>query len=203
MTFLDDDDEFTPDRLELALEGLESAPISICWRRGSDGTSGGNRYLNGGVHGRILDDLTPQLGQVAFDYSIASEFDERFAAVGDVDWILRLVEHHPVHTVPRVGLIYRMHGGARHGNGAEARVWGSHLLLKKRSGYFDQHPRAAAFRWKRIGLLSAELGDHGLARRAYLRSLRLRPEARTAWHLARSLRPSQTILREDVVMAGG
>jgi glycosyltransferase involved in cell wall biosynthesis len=203
LIFLDDDDEFTPDRLELALEGLRSAPISICWRRGSDGTTGGNRFLNGRIHDRILDDLIPQLGQVAFDRSLAPEFDEGYTGGTDTDWMLRLVERGPVRTFPRVGLVYRVHDGVRHGNDKEARLWGAFLLLRKHAGYFDRHPRAAAFRWKRIGLLSAELGDHGLARRAFLRSLRLRPEARTAWHLARSLRPTLRSLREDVVMADG
>jgi glycosyltransferase involved in cell wall biosynthesis len=201
--FLDDDDEFTPDRLEIALGGLGSAPISICWRRGSDGTSGGNRYLDGSVHDRILDGLAPQLGQVAFDLSVAPEFDERFAAVCDTEWLLRLVERHPVRTVPQVGLVYGVHDGVRHGNGTEARLWGSYLLLQKHADYFDRHPHAAAFRWKRIGLLSARLGDHRMARRAFLRSVRLRPDAESAWHLSRSLRPSETTLREAVAMADG
>jgi glycosyltransferase involved in cell wall biosynthesis len=200
VVFLDDDDEFTPDRLQLALEGLKSAPISICWRRGSDGTTGGNRYLDGNVYERILDGLTPQLGQVAFDRSLAPEFDERFPAVCDTEWMLRLVESHEVRTVPQVGLVYRVHDGVRHGNDSEARLWGSYLLLEKHADYFDRHPQAAAFRWKRIGLLSARLGDHRMARRAFLRSLCLRPDAEMAWHLARSVRSSGRILREGVAI---
>jgi len=190
VAFLDDDDLYTADRLALALEGLASAPIAICLRRGSDGTSGGNRLLNGLVHDHILDGLTPNTGQVAVDRSIAPTFDERFIAGYDVEWFLRLTEHYPVRTTTQVGFVYRVHDGIRHGNGAETRVWASRLLLQKHAQYFRRHPRAAAFRWKRIGLLSARLGDHRVARRAFVRSLRIRPEVRTAWHLARSLRPS-------------
>jgi glycosyltransferase involved in cell wall biosynthesis len=190
VAYLDDDDEFTSDRLKLALGGLREAPIAICWRRGTDGTSGGNRRLEGYVYDHILDDLTPNLGQVAFVRTIAPEFDASFKAVGDADWLLRVVREHPVRTVPRLGLVYRIHDGARHGNGTEARLQGSHLLLRKHADYFDRHPRAAAFRWKRIGLLCAALGNQRRARRAFLRSLRLRPETKTAWHFIRSLIPS-------------
>jgi glycosyltransferase involved in cell wall biosynthesis len=190
VTFLDDDDLFTADRLALALEGLASAPIALCLRRGSDGTSGGNRPLKGLVHDRILDGLTPHLGQVAVNRSIVPGFDERFRATYDVDWLLRLTEQHPVRTTKRIGLVYRVHDGLRHGNGAGMRVWSSRLLLQKHARYFKDHPRATAFRWKRIGLLSASIGDHGMAREAFLRSLRLRPDAKTAWHLTRSIRPS-------------
>ncbi|MGQ0668369.1 MAG: hypothetical protein ACT4PO_01620, partial [Actinomycetota bacterium] len=48
---------------------------------------------------------------------------------------------------------------------------------------FAGHPRAAAFRWKRIGLMAHRLGDHAMARSAFRRSLRLRLEAKTVWHL--------------------
>lgn len=203
LAFLDDDDEFTPDRLEMALEGLTSAPIALCWRGATGRAEEGNRSLNGQVYDVILDGLTPQLGQVALERSIAPEFDERFAAVCDVEWLLRLVQHHAVRTVPRVGLVYRLHSGVRHGNGVEARVRGSRLLLNKHARYFQEHPRAAAFRWKRIGLLAHQLGDHALARAAFTRSLWLRPEVRAAWHLARSMRPSRTSGREHLLVSDG
>jgi glycosyltransferase involved in cell wall biosynthesis len=190
IAFLDDDDLYTPDRLALALEGLGRAPVAICWRRGSDGSSGGNRELEGFVHESILDQLTPNLGQVAIDRRITPLFDERFVANEDVEWWLRVAAAAAVTTIPRVGLVYRMHSGPRHNTGLAERIRCSLLLLRLYGEYFSAHPRAAAFRWKRIGLMAHNLGRDAVARHAFLRSLRLRPEPRTFWHLMRSLQSS-------------
>jgi glycosyltransferase involved in cell wall biosynthesis len=190
VTFLDDDDTFTPDRLELALEGLRQSPLAICWRKGSDGSTAGNRFLEGRVYDSILDTLTPHLGQVAVDRRIASSFDERFVANEDVEWWLRIAASAPVTTISRIGLVYRSHSGPRHRTSLAERIRCSSLLLSVHEKYFTAHPAAAAFRWKRIGLMSRSLGMYGTARRAFLRSLRLHPEPQTAWHLVRSLRRS-------------
>jgi glycosyltransferase involved in cell wall biosynthesis len=190
VTFLDDDDLYTPDRLALGLEGVARAPVSICWRRGSDGSYGGNRVLEGHVYDSILDHLTPHLGQVTIDRTIAPTFDERFVASQDVEWWLRVTRVAKVSTISRVGHIYRTHSGPRNRNGLAARVGSSLLLLSTHGDYFASHPRAAAFRWKRIGLMANRLGDYSMARSAFQRSLRVRPELATLWHLARSLRKS-------------
>src|SRR5947207_2920851 len=49
LAFLDDDDWFVPERLEIALEGLERAPVAICWSRFSDQADErpSGRQLNG------------------------------------------------------------------------------------------------------------------------------------------------------------
>jgi glycosyltransferase involved in cell wall biosynthesis len=190
LAFLDDDDVFAPERLQIALEGLKRAPVAFCWQSGPSDRPIGNRSLNGDVHDILLEGMTPQMGQVALQRAAAPQFDERFRALCDVDWLLRLTEKHEVATVPRAGLHYRNHAGVRHGNGAPERVRGSRLLMEKHAEYFARNPRARAFRWKRIGLMASRLGDHALARRSFLRSLSIRPEAATAWHLARAIRPS-------------
>ncbi len=190
VTFLDDDDVYAPERLEIALAGLDRAPVALCRRSGFDGTVGGNRDLNGNLHARLLEGMTPHLGQVAIERALAPRFDEAFAALSDVDWLLRVAERHEVATVPRVGFRYRQHDGVRHGNGMTERVRCSYLLMEKHADYFARYPRARAFRWKRIGLMSSRLGDQALARRSFLRSLRSRPEVMTVWHLARAVRPS-------------
>jgi glycosyltransferase involved in cell wall biosynthesis len=205
IAFLDDDDAYTPDRLALALDGLSRAPLAICWRRGSDGSTGGNRRLEGSVHETILDQLTPHLGQVAIDRRMTPLFDERFVASQDVEWWLRVAAVAAVTTTPSVGLIYRTHTGPRHDNGVAERIRCSLLLLGLHGDYFSAHPRAAAFRWERIGLMARNLGKDAVARKAFIRSLRLRPESRTLWHLMRSLhgfgrkRPELPEVTEEVL----
>jgi glycosyltransferase involved in cell wall biosynthesis len=190
LAFLDDDDIFTRDRLQIALEGLERAPIALCYRGGMDGSVGGNRGLEGNVHDSIVDHMTPQMGQVAIERTSAPLFNTDFEALTDVDWWLRASEDMSVATVPEVGIRYRTHSGPRNRNGIEARVVGSLLLLSTYGDYFKTRPRAASFRWKRIGIMANSLGDRHLARRALLRSLRLRFDARGVRHLMASLGPS-------------
>lgn len=189
VTFLDDDDTFTPDRLEMALEGLARADVALCNRVDSMGSEGGNRVLDGNVHDVILDSMTPHLGQVALRREIAPRFDERLRGAEDVEWWLRTARHTTVTTIPRTGLVYRVHEGPRHTAGVEARIQGSLDLLSVHAGYFRAHRRASAFRWKRIGLMAARAGDRRLARLAFLRALRRAPDASTAWHLMSSCRP--------------
>jgi glycosyltransferase involved in cell wall biosynthesis len=190
LVFLDDDDVFTRGRLQIALAGLERAPLALCYRGGMDGSAAGNRQLEGNVHDSILDHMTPQMGQVAIERTNAPLFNTDFEALTDVDWWLRASENMPVATVPEVGIRYRTHSGPRNRNGIEARVVGSLLLLSTYEGYFKARPRAAAFRWKRIGIMASSLGDRHLARRALQRSLRLHFNARAVRHLMASLGPS-------------
>jgi glycosyltransferase involved in cell wall biosynthesis len=192
VTWLDDDDVYTPGRLAIACEGLARADVAVCWRREVDGPARGNRALEGDVRDEILDHMTPQMGQVALRKEVAMTFDERFQALPDVEWWLRVAHRARVATVPRVGLHYRLHAGARNRNGLDARVRCSLLLLETHAGYFTSHPAAAAFRWRRIGIMATQLGDYRVARAALRRSLRLRADAATAWHLARSLRPTRS-----------
>jgi glycosyltransferase involved in cell wall biosynthesis len=192
VTFLDDDDLYTPARLELALEGLGRAPVSICWR-GNEGDDRpvANRTLDGDVHDVILDSEVPPMGQTAAQRAIVSRFDERFEAAEDTDWWLRLSPREPISTVPRVGLLVRRHDGPRHRNDHVARLRYRRMLLERYRDYFAERPRAAAYQWKKIGLMAHDLGDYATARAAFTRSLLLRPDARNLRHLARSLRISR------------
>lgn len=194
VTFLDDDDVFTPDRLQIGLDGLERAPIAVCYRGGIDGSAGGNRDLEGQVHDSIVDAMTPQMGQVAVERANAPLFNTDFEALTDVDWWMRASADMPVATVPEVGIRYRTHSGPRNRNGIEARVVGSLLLLRTYEDYFRARPRAGAFRWKRIGIMANSLGDRRLARTALLKSLRLRADPRGFKHLMTSLGRSSEAL---------
>ena len=184
IAFLDDDDLYEPDRLAIALEGHARAPVVVCWDEGDQSVRDGD------VSDTILDSVAPHLGRTTVARHAAIPFDERFICSEDNEWWLRLASKASVATVPKIGFRWRRHDGPRHQLGLAERVRGNLLLLEVHRAYFESHPRAAAFRWKRIGLLAERAGDRALARQAFGRSLSLEPRGRTAWHLARSLRPS-------------
>jgi hypothetical protein len=120
---------------------------------------------------------------------LCPRFEERFRGSEDVEWWLRLAQRGHVATVPESGYLFRLHPGPRHGKGTDVRIQDRLDIMEMHRDYFDAHPRARAFAWKRIGLMALGAGHSALARRAFLRSLRLKPEPKLVWHLARALRP--------------
>ncbi len=192
VVFLDDDDLYTPERLATALDALQQqTPVSVCWIRYIHTPPGSNRLLAGNVQDTILEGRPPHLGTVAVERAVAPLFDERFIAAEDAEWWLRLAQMAVVTTIPRIGYLFRMHTMPRHLITVPARIEGRHLLLRLHAAYFAEHPRAAAYQWKRIGLLASMRGDYALARVAFRRSLTLSPQLKTLGHLVNSCRFSQ------------
>lgn len=192
VTFLDDDDAFTADRLRIGLEALGTAPVAVCGARfmGASG-SAAMRRLDGDVGERILDGPTPCLGATTVRAECCLRFDERWRAVEDVDWWRRLADRHPVCSDERIGYLVRKHDGPRSLNDTEARIRENLELLDAEATWFRAHPRAAAFRLRRTALLAASTGDRSRARRLLLRSLRRRPTVRSGWHLLRTSLPGR------------
>jgi glycosyltransferase involved in cell wall biosynthesis len=190
VTFLDDDDRFTPDRLAIGLEGSERAPIALCWMsylNPPPGVTPWHRVLEGDVTDVFMEGVQPNVGQALIERSQILRFDENFYGAEDIDWWLRMIQRTTVTTEQKVGYLYRHHQTPRHSNTFTARLNERIRLLDVHADYFAQHPKALAFQWKRIGLIALRAGDRRYARRAFARSFRLRPAPRTAWHGLRSL----------------
>jgi glycosyltransferase involved in cell wall biosynthesis len=195
LAFLDDDDIWLPDRLLTAHDAHARAPVAVCWQStlGAPAPTAPGRSLEGRVDDTILDDITPHLGATSIELARAPKFDERYDTCEDVDWWLRVTADRPVTTIRSVGLAYRTHQGPRDRTGADRRVAGAQMLLREHGDWFAAHPRAKAFRLKRLGLAALSAGDRALARRSFTASFRLRPEPRTAWHALRAIaRPRST-----------
>lgn len=187
LVFLDDDDLFVPHRLRMVLPALERAPVAVCWTRFVDGPAKPGRYLEGDVRDVILDDLVPNPGATTVRRDVLVPFDETYRTGEDVEWWLRQAHAATVATVPAIGHLSRRHPGPRGAKGPAERAAAHMRILEDHAEYFVTHRRAAAFRWKRIGLLALNGGDPARARRAFLASLRRRPSARVAAHLARTI----------------
>lgn len=189
LAFLDDDDRWTPDRLDLALEGLARAPLALCWARFADEPPAPRPVLDGWVGDRILDEVTPPFDALALDRDLFVPLDERYRGSEDVAWWLAMAQRHPVATVPVFGVLVGRHAGGRDAAGERARLDGGLRLLREQHAWFAAHPRARAMRWQRVGLTAARAGEVPLARLAFARSFRARPRVRPLVHLARTFRP--------------
>ena len=183
VAFLDDDDTWLPRRLEYAEAAVPRAEVAVCWQAAS------GRMLEGDVHDHILDAMTPHLGATVVRREAWTPMDDSYRACEDVVWWLTVTKRAKVSTEPVQGLVVRRHAGSREGYDAAARVAASLRLLEEHADYFARHRRAAAFRWKRIGLMQRAVGDLAGARRSFLRALTCRPSAADLRHLGASLGP--------------
>jgi glycosyltransferase involved in cell wall biosynthesis len=188
VTFLDDDDLLEPNRLEIAARGIGRAPVALCWGRFIDGPARPGRILEGDVRDVILDTFVPHVGGAAVSRDVIVSFDDEFRSGEDVEWWLRMSHAAPVTTEPDFGYLQRRHPGVRHMKGPPFRLKAHLEIISRYESYFADHPRAAAFRWKRIGLLALAAGEPAIARDAFVRSVRLAPAPATIGHLIRAIR---------------
>lgn len=180
VTFLDDDDLWTPERLALARECLEHAEIAVCGGDQIPASKRPNRQriLEGNVHDTILDATTPNMGRTAIARERMLPFDVSYLGSQDVEWWIRQSRGTLVASSGEIGHLHRRHEGQRHGNGTRSRIAASQSMLKHHADYFSSHPTARAFREYRIGCMLAAIGDPTGARAWLTRSLRSRPSKR-------------------------
>jgi glycosyltransferase involved in cell wall biosynthesis len=179
VSFLDDDDLYTPVRVESALRALRDAPVSVCAHQRMGSSEVVPSWVSGDVGDSILDRSPPNLGSVAVRRAECPRFDEQFRAAEDLDWWLRVAATMRVAAEPEVGWIWRRHDGPRPTVGAETRLQSNLMLLDRHAEYFASHRRAAAFRWVRIAWLHRRLHDTAAARRAAITAVRSDPTPRT------------------------
>ncbi|MEY2460316.1 MAG: hypothetical protein QOG30_2146, partial [Acidimicrobiaceae bacterium] len=185
VAFLDDDDLWVPERLDLALRGLRTAPVAVCWAKHIGRPDGRHRLLAGDVGTTVVEDTTPCLGTTAVLRSLAPRFDETFKGVEDMVWWWTLAQRATVATVPQVGCLIRLHPPPRGADTIAVRVEESIRLLRTRSVIIATR-RASAHRWLRVGILASEAGDHGTALSAFVQHLRARPRPRALGHVTRA-----------------
>jgi hypothetical protein len=124
---------------------------------------------------------------VAVERELVPRFSETYLACEDWEWWLRLSTIAPVAVVCEPGWQHHVSAGARALHGEASRLAFSRRLLVDHADYFASHPRARAYRWKRIGLRERNLGNGRAARRAFKEAFSARPSARTAYHYLRSI----------------
>ena len=195
VTFLDDDDELTADRLSMVVPALGHADVVTCWADADAPPLPSNRILEGRVYDTILDTVAPPKGAVVVARDRVLRFDARYLALEDLEWWLRTADTLELSTVPQVGYRIHRHSDRHATNGPLARVHFGEMLLGERADYFDAHRRAAALRWRTIGGIAFQLGDAARARRALVRSLRAYPTQPAFRTLVKAVRPSRTSLR--------
>lgn len=203
LTFLDDDDLYTPRRLHWGLEGMAAAPLSICWRANpATGRAGRNRRLEGWAHGELFERPPPLLGQVTVERELAPRFETRLRHATDIEWLLRATKLLPISTVPKVGFLFRRHD-ERQSTRPDLRFVNRVRIYEWHRDYFDAHPRAAARFHRRTGAFARDAGLHDEARKYFALALRARKRPREFYLWATQLGKANGGSEDRSVLAGG
>jgi glycosyltransferase involved in cell wall biosynthesis len=201
LAFLDDDDVFLPNRLEIARRGLADAPMAFCWRGQVErGTGGYDRLLRGWVHDVIFDCPPPLLGQTSIERERAPMLNEDIRLASEMEWLFRATKEVPVSTVPEVGFLFRRDHSDRTTNDLEIRVRSRTKIYDLHREYFATHTKAAARYISRTGVYLWQAGRNKEARQYLWRALVLRPTPRLIFRWGRALvmrRPRAPVAVEE------
>jgi glycosyltransferase involved in cell wall biosynthesis len=196
VTFLDDDDLYTPERLAIGLEGVEHAPVGLCWLGAVGQPADYVRhgfYEFGDVHDYALGAYTHQIGIVTLAREDVPLFDELVFASEDLDWWLTVSKQFHVHTVFRVGCLYRDHPGDRASQQLHLRKEDRLRMSKKHSDYFAAHPRHSARLWSKLSWQALFRNKPVLAAEFMIRAIRADPSIKGIRATLREVRISRQI----------
>ena len=185
VTFLDDDDLYTPDRLALALKGMGDANVTACSKSyGTAASQDLERFLNGsGFH----------TGQFTIDRTVCPLFDESkdLPPSEDSEWMIRLLPL-GINTIDEVGYIMRVHPGHQLTDDVQSVGGGRVALFRIQRDFFRAHPDMVAYQWKWAAASALRQGRRGLARRYFWRAFRAVPSVRNFASLLRAVVPYQS-----------
>jgi glycosyltransferase involved in cell wall biosynthesis len=196
IAFLDDDDEWLPQKLAKQVALLDAAPPDVgmvyCWMDhfNSAGRLVGETHptLRGHVFDKVLD--RQRLGgcpTLLVRESVVREtggFDEDLPRGNDGDFIRRVCLRYAVDVVPEVLVRVHVDHGPRISDlgreGFQEEVIACRVRLEKFGEQLRQRPAAHAAILRRLAIAQARLGERTAAWEAMLRAIRLHPgSART------------------------
>jgi glycosyltransferase involved in cell wall biosynthesis len=193
VAFLDDDDEWLPQKLERQLEVFARGPARL-------GLVHGGSTVVSSTTGRVVHTVVPMpglpvqpadfLGEISFTTSVVlvrrqcleevGVFDEALAGSQDRDLWIRLAGACDFDAVPEV-LVRRFIHGAQITTSLPAKIRAKQQIIAKYRRELRARPRELSQHLWRLGILQCVAGDRVAGRRALLGSIAARPWQRSAW----------------------
>ncbi len=199
--FLDDDDEWLPNKLELQVKKFDASPSSVALVYGGFErvTSEGEIYstftprLRGNVLERYVcghDPLTgsasnPLIRKSAFD--VVGRYDENIRTSEDWECYIRLARKFEFEFVPEPLLQIRKHGGARLGDKLEEAARTELIMCEKLKDFFATRKKCYSYYLQTVGGKYCRVGKM--------------EEGRTYLRQALALAPSNYIARVQLVVS--
>lgn len=194
IAFLDDDDEWLPDKLEKQMKVLKSGPGSlVCVYSGSliIGPGGDvvrtsvpiyrNKVLNELLLGNFITTSTVFLKKSCFEKT--GLFDEDIPFGEDYDMWIRIAEHFEYDFVPEPLTRYRVHPGSLTRNYAKV-ISGLVKILSKHERLFARHKRAYSNHMLILGVIYCYSGRTREGIKTFMKAIRAYPfDARLYYNL--------------------
>lgn len=204
IAYLDDDDEWLPDKLAVQVRkaeeaGAETALIYCAWEVMEDKTGRVNPKKLEVHRGFIYDSLilNNYIGSTSYPL-IRTEclravggFDPLMQSVQDGDMWLRLAQKYRIDCVEQVLVRYHRHEGERITTNVSKKIAGLERLNEKNMPYLKRHPRAYGVRHIRLALKYAQAGGYYRAIRVYLKGV-----IRCPWNVTENSKYLIYIVRE-------
>ena len=151
INFLDDDDEFLPDKLEAQLNAAKEH--NVLWVTGkaiifNDSTGKeknlGYKYYSGNVYSELLcknfiPSITPLVNRKC--YEKVGNFDEDLQSAQDYDMWLRIAKEYPLYCLNIPGVIIHMHGNGRITANPVKRIQGLTSIINKYQEDLSMNPK--------------------------------------------------------------
>ncbi|MGG7646400.1 glycosyltransferase family 2 protein [Rhodovulum sp. YNF3179] len=190
ISFLDDDDEFLPNKLEKQIQLLEKEKnlgLVYCWfdvMRGAKKIGQRHSRLQGNIFDKLL--VSQPLGNastIVVPKKVAKnfKFDEELRRGNDGDFIRRVARHYPVGVVEEVLVHYHVdHGGSPRITGSnvediELAIVGNLTKLRKFRSFLDTSPKIEAMIHLNIAKLYRKIGREKEASEYFTLAKRLHP----------------------------
>lgn len=208
LAFLDDDDEWLPEKLARQLAVFDAGPDDL-------GLVQTGQWVVSAVSGRVIHSVSPPagvspspvdfLGEISMTTSVVmvrrdvfervGGFDEALAGAQDRDLWIRLAAVCRFDAVPDP-LVRRYLHGEQITCSLPAKIRAKQQLLAKHAAALRAHPRHRAHHLWRLGILQCVAGEVAAGRRALLAAICAAPVRRAAWRdLLSALGPARRAAR--------
>lgn len=200
IAFLDDDDEWLPEKLHMQVELMESSPPMVgCIYTGFSFVDRNNeRVLAQRIpskRGYLFNELangncigtssTPLLRKECFEK--VGLFDERLSSNQDYDMWIQISKEYQFECIEKVLVTYRVHEN-KVSNNQGAIMNGLEIMLQKHDELFKSNRKVHSNYYLNFGVLSCYNGNCSKGREAFLNAIRLYPfEIRHYFNLGLSL----------------
>ncbi|AGL03392.1 glycosyltransferase family 2 protein [Desulfoscipio gibsoniae] len=188
IAFLDDDDEWLPEKLHKQMAKMTGPSIGIvyCGYKIFDATTQTTRLIPGqNLVGSVFDDLILSnfIGSTSFVlvrrecFEECGLFDTAMRSSQDHDMWLRISLKYQVNFVDEPLVIYYAHDGERISTNPESKLQGIQAINKKYEDYLNTHRKAKSVRLMMLTPFYLLLGDRRKTIAIYWQSVKLAPFA--------------------------
>jgi glycosyltransferase involved in cell wall biosynthesis len=187
IAFLDDDDEWMPEKLSVQLPTLDASPPDVAGVYSARLTV--HRETGQVSTDRFLDPFSPWRGNVITTSSLvlrrscfetAGMFDERLTAGEDWDMWVRIGTRFRFVYVDQVLIRYSVHSASTSWY-ALRHVRSRELILQKHAALFARHRRSFSGRYKRLGIDYGRHGEMEKARESLVKAIQIWPLTLSAY----------------------